>query len=63
MLASGSISHLLKQQPIITLSSTKVELIALNKASKEAKWLGHLLDKFSLDNSTNSTPIYLKSDN
>ena len=63
MLAGGPVSHSLKQQLIVTLSSTKVELIALNKASKEAKQLGHLLDKFSLNNSTNSTPIYLKGDN
>lgn len=63
MLAGGPVSHSSKQQPIVALSSTEAELIALNEAGKEAKWLGHLLDEFSLNDSTNSTPVHLKGDN
>ena len=41
----GAMSWSAKKQPIITLSSTESEYVALTHASKEAIWLHKLLDK------------------
>jgi hypothetical protein len=46
-LGDGSISWSSKKQPVITLSSTEAEYIALTHAAKEAIWLRKLLSELS----------------
>lgn len=43
MLNGGLVSWYFKRQPIVALSSTKTEYIALTLAAKEATWLRLLL--------------------
>ena len=43
----GAVSWSAKKQPIITLSSTESEYVALTHASKEAIWLHKLLNKLA----------------
>ena len=48
-IGSGAVSWSSKKQPIITLSSTESEYVALTHAAKEAIWLRKLLSELSAD--------------
>jgi hypothetical protein len=48
MLAGGAISWSSALQPLVLLSSTEAEYIALTDAAKEAIWLGTFFKTFHL---------------
>ena len=48
LMSCGSISWLSKKQPVVTLSTTEAEYIALNTATQEAVWLRQLLLDFGV---------------
>ncbi len=55
----GTVSWSAKKQPIITLSSTKAEYIALTHATKDILWIHKLLKEFSfLHNLSLPTTLY-----
>ena len=45
MLAGAAVSWKSRRQPTVALSSTEAEYMVVTKASEEAIWLRHLLDK------------------
>ena len=47
-IGSGIVSWSLKKQPIITLSSTEAEYVALTHSSKDIIWIHKLLKDFSI---------------
>ena len=61
MLTEGPISHQVKQQSIVALSSYETKYIALCEAGKKAIWLNKLLSE--LGQCKKSTPIVICGDN
>jgi len=66
----GTISWRSKKQPIVALSTTEAEYIAMTDASKEALWLRHILEEIHPDfsivvplHSDNQSAIALARDN
>lgn len=63
--SNGCISWSSKKQPIVTLSSTESEYVALTHAAKDIIWIRRLISKFAPILSTNnySDPTTLFCDN
>ena len=62
VLNGGAISWSSKKQPVVALSSTEAEYIAVTHAAKEATWIRHLLSEIYSPLVINY-PIILYSDN
>ena len=58
MLAEGPISHQVKQQLIVALSSCEAEYITLYEAGKKAIWLNKLLSELGQHKKSTSIIIY-----
>jgi hypothetical protein len=58
----GTVSWSAKKQPIITLSSTEAEYVALTHAAKDIIWIHKILNEFSFLHSL-SLPTILYCDN
>ncbi len=57
LFAGSAVSWLSQRQPVVALSSTEAEYIALSSAAQQAIWLRRLLTELGMDNS-HPTPIW-----
>ena len=60
MMSAGTVDWLSKRQPVVALSMTEAEYIALCSASQETVWLNRLLTDIK---APPQTPILIKEDN
>ena len=60
MMSGGAISWLSRKQPVVALSTTEAEYVALSTAAQEAVWLRRLLSDIK---ATPGTPTIINEDN
>ena len=60
MMSGGAVSWLSRKQPVVALSTTEAEYVALSTATQEAVWLRRLLSEIR---ATPMTPTTIKEDN
>ena len=59
-LSGGAVSWLSKKQPMVTLSTSEAEYVALSIATKEAIWLSRLLQDLQ---ASMKVPVVMMEDN
>ena len=60
MMSGAAIAWSSKKQPVVALSTTEAEYVALSAATQEAVWLSRLLSDIK---APPQTPILIKEDN